>query len=174
MARIVFTIIIFVVYNIVVLYTFGIPKHLSSTYSLLESHKRWLRLLFPFFILLQFYLFVPIWWNMAKTVSLEYPKSTSLVLVTAFTILIIAFSGNYRCNKWLLYTHYTAALIAGISAVVWIFWVSPFWFLPFFNLVTMLAIAYLTRTLHSCFLYWIELVGFCSLYAVVLLMEIYL
>lgn len=174
MARIVFTIIVLVLYNILVLYTFGIPKHLSSTYRLWKSHKRWLRLLFPFFILLQFFLFVPIWWNMARTISLEHPKSSYFVLVTAFMMLIIAFSGNYRCNKWLLYTHYIAAFIAGISAVMWIFWVSPFWFLPLCNLIAALTIAYLTRTLHSCFLYWLELVSFCSLYVAVLLMEIYL
>lgn len=174
MARIIFTIIVFVAYNILVLYTFGFPKHLSGTYRLLGNYKRWLRLLFPFFILLQFFLFVPIWWDMAKTISLEYPQSSSLVLVTAFMMLIIAFSGNYHCNKWLLYTHYIAAIIAGISAVMWIFWISQFWFLPLCNLIAALTIAYLTKTLRSSFLYWIELVGFCSLYVVVLLMEIYL
>ncbi len=174
MVRTVFTILVFITYNTAVLKTFGIPKHLSGTYSLLGYCKRWLRLLFPFFILLQFFLFIPVWWNMAKTISFEYPQSSSLVLVTAFMMLIIAFSGNYHCNRWLLYTHYIAAFIAGISAILWIFWVSPFWFLPFCILTLSLTTAYISKTLYSCFLYWIELVCFCSLYIVVLLMELYL
>ena len=101
-------------------------------------------------------------------------RSSFFVLVTAFMMLIIAFSGNYRCNKCLYCVHYAAAITAGISAVMWIFWISPFWPLPLFILVTSIAIAYRTRTLYSSFLYWIELVAFSSLYIVVLLMKIYL
>ena len=171
MTLIVSTIIVFCIYNIMTLMTFGVPKHLSSTYSLFGDYKRWLRLLFPFFILLQFCLFVPVWWDMSMNIN---HRSSFFVLVTAFMMLIIAFSGNYRCNKCLYCVHYAAAIIAGISAVMWIFWISPFWPLPLFILVTSIAIAYRTRTLYSSFLYWIELVAFSSLYIVVLLMKIYL
>ena len=173
MARIVSAIIVFVVYNIAVLHTFGIPKHLSSTYRLLGERKRALRLLFPFFILLQFVLFIPIWGDMAQVISVEHPRSLILVFLTAFMMLIIAFSGNYRCNKYLVYIHYTAGFVAGFSAAAWIFWVCPLWFLPLCFLGALMTIGYLTGTLRSSFLYWIELVGFCSLYVAVLLMKIF-
>lgn len=174
MVRILFTIIVFFVYNTVVLKIFNIPKHLSITYRLLGNYKEWLRFLFPFFILLQLFLFVPVWWNMTRKLSSGYWRSSWLIPVAAFMMLIIAFSGNYRCNKFLLYVHYTAAFMAGISAVIWIFWVSPFWFVPLCMFVVLLAIAYQTGTLYSSFLYWLELTCFSSLYIAVLLMEIYL
>lgn len=136
--------VIFVAYNIYILYRFGIPESLSETSYLLGKNKWMFSIVCVLFTLVV----LPPWIG-ASIVNTEF--------LTLFACGGIAFAGltpMYR-ESFQKTIHYTSAIISSICMVIWMAFNDP-------SLILMLGVLFIVPTAFKpkSYVYWFELESF--------------
>lgn len=153
-------ILLFVVYNIVALILFGIPHSLSNTHYLFKQSNESLKFLFPAFITLLCFFLIPCWLQISKD---------SLFQFTAFlsggSLLFVGCSPYFKDGYLEGMVHSISAYCCAAFAILWIILVTKLWWiiLIVFGLIT--AIAFITKTLRTCYIYWLEMIAIISTFA---------
>lgn len=152
-------ILLFVIYNIVALMLFGVPKSLSMTYYLFKNQKECLKALFPVTISLICMLLMPCWLEISSGSPWQFTA-----FLSAGALLFVAFAPAFKKNYLEKRVHETSAYAAALFSLLWIIMVTPFWYviLIVFGVVAVLAIW--TKTWKTSLIYWLEMVAFASIF----------
>lgn len=155
---------IFTLYNFAVLGLFNIPESLSNSYYLFKERKEWQKYLFPTMMVSLVVLLLPAWLTVSEGSTFQFMTFLTCVGIS-FTGATPAFKSGGVEGK----VHKISAIIAAIFAILWIVLVTEFEFVIGIYLVGVTAMALLTRTLKTCYIYHLELVAFLSTCTVLLL-----
>ena len=153
-------ILLFVVYNIVVLILYGVPHSLSNTHYLFKQSNESLKFLFPAFITLLCLFLIPCWLQLSEG---------SLFQFTAFlsggSLLFVGFSPY--CNNEDLegMVHDISAYCCAGFAILWIILVTKLWWIILIVFGLIVVIAIITKTWKTCYIYWLEMVAIISTFA---------
>lgn len=150
-------ILLFVIYNIVALMLFGVPKSLSTTYYLFKEREDCLKALFPVTITLICLLLMPCWLEISNGSPWQFTA-----FLGAGSLLFVAFAPAFKANYLEKRVHETSAYVAALFSLLWIIMVTPFWYIILIVLGIVSTIAIWTKTWKTGLIYWLEMVAFAS------------
>lgn len=151
---------LFVIYNIIALILFGVPKSLSMTYYLYKERQNSLKLMFPTMIVLLCILLIPCWLTLSEGSNFQF-----LSFLAPASLMFVGFTPAFNDDDMYRMIHSIAAGLCAAFAMLWIILVTPFWYIILIVLGIISVIAILTKTVKSSYIYWLEMVAFISLFA---------
>lgn len=154
---------IYLIYNGAVLRLFGVPESLSNTFYLYNDKKKHLGILFPIMMVSIAGLLLPAWLEISALSSLQF---TAFLAASGliFTGSAPAFKSSDLENQ----VHTISALMAAVFALLWVIFVSKLWFTILIWFAVILLIAFITKTIKSSYIYWLETVAFMSTFTSIL------
>ena len=150
----------FLIYNIVALVLFGVPKSLSMTYYLYKERQNSLKIMFPTMIVLLCILLIPCWLTLSEGSNFQF-----LSFLAPAALMFVGFTPVFNDADMYKTIHNVAAYSCAVFAMLWIILVTPFWYIILIVLGIISVIAVLTKTVKSSYIYWLEMVAFISLFA---------
>lgn len=150
-------IVLFVLYNIITIMLFGIPKSLGITYYLYEEKQKSLKTLFPAMMILLSIFLLPSWVGVSTGNTFQFTA-----FLSAFSILFVGITPAFKNSKTENLIHIISASIASVCAILWIIIVTKFWYIILIVFIFVLIASILTKTLKTCYIYWIEIIIFIS------------
>lgn len=167
----VLTIISISIFLIYLGFTFGIfkriPKSLSDTYYMYKEKKEWLKFLFPIMIFCVSGLLLPAWLDATEGSTLQF-----LSFLTCASIMFVGASPNFKNVGIESKIHVISAIISAICAIAWCIFVTHTWYVILLCLIVMVILAFITKTLKTSYVFWLEMVAFSSLFVSLLFYEI--
>lgn len=150
-------ILLFVIYNVVTLMLFGVPKSLSSTYYLFKSRQDSLKVLFPVFVAMLSILLTPCWLEISVGSEWQF-----LAFLSGASLLFVAATPAFNNSQLEDRIHDVAAYLCVIFATLWIILATHYWYVILIVLGIIAFIAIRTKTWKTGFIYWLEIVAFIS------------
>lgn len=152
-------ILIFVVYNIVALSLFGVPKSLSMTYYLFKEKNNSLKALFPVMIIMLCALLIPSWLELSTGSNFQF-----LSFLSPAALMFVGLTPSFNDGDMYNIVHNVAAYICAACAILWIILVTPCWYIILIVFAVINILAMLTKSWKTSFIYWLEMVAFISLF----------
>ena len=150
-------ILLFVVYNIVALILYGVPHSLSNTHYLFKQSNESLKFLFPAFITLLCLFLIPCWLELSKGSLFQFT-----VFLSGGSLLFVGASPYFKNGDLEGMVHQISAYMCAGFAILWIILVTKFWWIILIVFGIIAAIAIITKTWKTCYIYWLEMVAFIS------------
>lgn len=150
-------ILLFVIYNIVTLMLFGVPKSLSMTFYLFKELKECLKALFPVTIVLMCILLIPCWLEISDGSPWQFTA-----FLSAGALLFVGFAPAFKSSELEHNVHNYSAYVGAFFALLWIIMVTPFWYIILIVLGIISIIAIWTKTWKTSLIYWLEMIAFIS------------
>lgn len=156
--------VIYLVYNIISLYTHGIPHSLSETYYRWNDIKKGAGYAFCVALGLMAGLLLPAWLEIGAGSPWQF-----LSFLTCGSLLFVTAAPNFKSFGIESTVHTVAAIFSAICGMCWVIFVADLWVLILLVLLYTLIVAVSSRTLKSCYVYWLETIAFLSIYIALLL-----
>ena len=153
----------FAIYNAIVLLLFGVPKSLSMTYYLFKDRENVLKYLFPSMMTLLGVFLMPCWIEMSEGSPFQF-----LAFLSAASLLFVAFAPAFKESDLENNVHQISAYCCAAFAMLWIIFVTPYWYVILIVLGVIAALAIVTKTVKSGYIYWLEMIAFISTFAAIL------
>ena len=147
----------FLIYNIVILMLFGVPKSLSNTYYLFKDKEGTLKFLFPSMMTLLAFLLMPAWLEISEGSSFQFTA-----FLSAASVLFVGMAPAFKDSVLESKVHSISAYICAAAAIAWICLVTPYWYIILIVFGVIAAISVITKTWKTCYIYWLEMVAFVS------------
>lgn len=164
---------VFAAYNIFILVVVGVPENISITYYDLNRKRAGLGAFFPLMICLLCLTIRPAWCSVDNIIQPESALSSYLIDITLAALFVVATISNYKKSKILFTIHYTAAIIAVITSLLWIIIADyKLMYIPITIVSLALWAAWLSHTLRHQFLFWLEITNIYSIQIVLFTLSI--
>ena len=147
----------FAVYNIIALLLFGVPKSLSDTYYLFKERNSTLKFLFPSMMTLLTFLLMPAWLEMSEGSAFQFTA-----FLSAAGVLFVGAAPAFKDSEMESKVHSISAYVCAAAALAWICLVTPYWYVILIVFGIVAALAVVTKTWKTCYIYWLEMVAFVS------------
>ena len=154
---------IYLIYNGAALRLFGVPESLSNTFYLYNDKKKHLGILFPIMMVSMAGLLLPAWLEISALSSLQFTA-----FLAAAGIIFTGSAPAFKSNDLEKKVHTVSALVAAVFALLWVIFVSKLWFIILIWLAVVALIAFITKTIKSSYIYWLETVAFMSTFTSIL------
>lgn len=153
----------FLIYNIVALVLFGVPKSLSMTYYLFKDRVESMKWLFPAMMTLLTFFLMPCWLEISEGSDFQFTA-----FLSAAGILFVGGAPAFKSSSLENAVHQFSAYFAAAAAIAWICLVTPYWYIVPIVFGIIAALAIVTKTVKSSYIYWLEMVAFISTFAAIL------
>ena len=147
----------FIIYNVVALLLFGVPKSLSMTYYLFKDRVETLKWLFPSMMTLLTIFLMPCWLEISDGSPFQFT-----VILSAAGVLFVGAAPAFKSSSLENMVHQVSAYICSAAAIAWICLVTPYWWIILIVLAVIALLAYITKTIKSSYIYWLEMIAFIS------------
>ena len=148
---------IYLIYNGITLKLFGVPKSLSMTFYLLQEKKNWTRIFFPIMMVGMAFLLLPAWLEISVGSLFQF-----LAFLTVTGIIFVGAVPTFKSSDLENTVHMTSAIVAAIFAILWVILVSKLWWTIVLWIATLGLTMWLTKTIKSSYIYWLETIAFMS------------
>ena len=155
-------ILVFLAYELAVLFKFNIPNNLSMTYYHFDRRHRGYGWLFPYLLYFLSVTALPIWAYFTYQLPDWRSNMVFLPILTAICLFLVGVSARYKKSMARVYFHYTVAILAAVFAFIWFVTVGgdKLNYLMVTIISVMLVTATFTRTLRVYSLFWLESAAF--------------
>lgn len=163
--KLIFVLVAFVVYfayNAVALRLFGVPESLSMTFYLFKEKKNWLCIWFPIMMTLMAGALLPAWLEISEGSNLQF-----MSFLAASGILFTGAAPAFQSSKMEKSVHMTSAIVAAIFAILWVVLVANLWYVILVWFVAITIIGYMTKSINTSYIYWLETIAFLSTFTAV-------
>lgn len=145
---------IFVIYNIVAISLFDIPKSLSDTYYLYNNkcNKGWLFSLMMYTVVA---LMMPAWISLSEGSDFQF-----LAFLAPAAIIFVGTAPRFKDFELENKVHMTSAYIAAACSLLWVAIVTPYWWIIIIWLGFIALTSFITSTYKTCLVYWLEMIAF--------------
>ena len=165
-------IMLFILYNIIAILSFGIPESLTKTFYKYKERHDGLKFMYYTFIILMCILLTPCWLKLSNSIILQ-----DFAVVNILTLLFAGASPIvFKCDIDDIDSKPIANLCIKLAAycysmffILWIVLATPFWWIILITLILVGSIAIITKTLYTCYTFWIEITAFISTFIAILL-----
>lgn len=154
-------IVLFVIYNVMILSLFGVPKSLSMTYYLFKNVNDSLRHMFPFMMITLTLLLAPCWLEISEGSDYQFAAFLSIA-----GVMFVGMSPSFMDSTLESTVHSVSAGICAAFAMLWIILVTPYWYIILIVAVMVASLAIVTKTCKTSYIYWLEMIAFISTFAV--------
>jgi hypothetical protein len=154
---------LFLIYNIVTLLIFGVPKSLSMTFYLFKERLDILKVLFPSMITMLVICLMPCWIQISEGSPFQF-----LSFLSAASLLFVGFAPSFKSSSLENNVHQISAYLCALCSILWIVLVTPYWYVILIVLGIVTALAIVTKTWKTCYIYWLEMVAFVSTFISIL------
>lgn len=141
----------YVIYLAITLMLFGVPKSLSATYYLFKERVDNLKYLFPAMIVMMVVFMTPCWLELSKYSAFQFTAFLSIG-----GLLFVGATPAFRDSEMDSKIHDVAAYLCAILAVLWIVLVTPYWYILLIVCIVVGALAYVTKTWKTSYIFWLE------------------
>ena len=148
---------LFVIYNIIALILFGVPKSLSMTYYLFKNRQNALKAMFPAMIAMLVIFLLPCWLEISDGSAFQF----TAFLSTA-GLMFVGATPAFNDSDMHKMIHNIAAYTCAAFALLWIILVTPFWYIILIVLGIIAIVAVVTKSWKTSYIYWLEIVAFIS------------
>ena len=148
---------IYFVYNAIAVCRFGAPKSLSMTYYNFQDISPKLKWCFPVMMVLMAGLLMPAWIDLSEGHNLQF-----MSFLAAVGIIMVGFIPNFKDGRQESLMHTGAAIFAAVFALLWVCLVTNMWYVVLIWAVMLIAVAFLSGTWKTSYIYWLETVAFAS------------
>lgn len=148
---------IYLIYNGIALKLFGVPQSLSMTYYLFQNKKYWTRIFFPIMMIGMAFLLLPAWLEISVGSPFQF-----LSFLAAAGIMFTGAAPAFLSSSMEKTVHTTGAICAAVFALLWVILVSKLWWTIPLWLVTLGLTMWVTKTIKSSYIYWLETIAFMS------------
>lgn len=107
---------VFLIYNISICVSYGVPKSLSESFYLLNSTKKHLGYLFTAFIYIICFALVPAWLDLSAIIN---PNFMFLAFLTVASLLFVGAAPAFRNFPLESKVHSVAAVCSAVFALAW-------------------------------------------------------
>lgn len=155
---------LFVIYNIVALMLFGVPKYLSMTYYLFKEKNDVLKILFPAMIAMMCICLIPCWIKISKGSNFPF-----LSFLSSVALMFVGATPAFKSSKIENNVHMYSAYCFVAFAILWIILVTPYWYVILIVSVIIGIAGWLTKSWKTGYIYWLEMIAFLSTFISILL-----
>lgn len=149
---------IYLIYNVVALWLFGVPKSLSMTYYLYKEKKKdWMGIFFPIMMLSIVAFLTPAWLEISEGSNLQFTAFLAVGGIM-FTGAAPAFKSSSLENN----VHTGSAIFSALFAIIWVMLVAKMWFVIVIWFFILMISAIVTKSVKKSYIYWLETVAFLS------------
>lgn len=141
----------YIIYLVITLMLFGVPKSLSSTYYLFKDRINNLKYLFPSMIIMMVVFMTPCWLELSKDATFQFTAFLSIV-----GLLFVGATPAFRDSEMNSKIHDVAAYMCVLFAILWIVLVTPYWYILLIVCIIVGALAYVTKTWKTSHIFWLE------------------
>ena len=162
-------VLLFTVYNTVVIKRFGVPKSLSESFYLWEGVKKQLGYIFTGMMGGLTFTLLPAWLEVGNQVSSWSPFLNFLVFFTCGAIMFVGVAPAFRRDRTEGLVHEISAKIAAACALIWCFVVCyQVWYVPLACIIAVLIAGLCTKTFKKCLVYWLEMMAFAATFITII------
>ena len=136
---------------------FGVPKSLSATYYLFKERVDNLKYLFPSMIIMMVVFMMPCWIQISEGSPYQF-----MTFLSMGALMFVGVTPAFNDSNMDARIHDAAAYICAIFATLWIIFVTPYWYVLPIMLIVIGAVAYVTKTWKTAYIFWLENVVLCS------------
>lgn len=154
---------LFLIYNIVTLLIFGVPKSLSMTFYLFKERLDILKVLFPTMIAMLVICLMPCWIQISEGSNFQF-----LSFLSAASLGFVGAAPAFKSSSLENSVHQVSAYLCAAFALLWIILVTPYWYVILIVLGIVTALAIVTKTWKTSYIYWLEMVAFVSTFISIL------
>ena len=155
---------IFLVYNIISCILFGIPSSLSETYYLFKEKNKYLGWLFTITMIFSAVCLMPCWIEISEGSNFQF-----LSFLSAASIVFVGATPAFKDCKLESKVHTIGAICAAIFALLWIIFVTKFWWIILVWCAICAIFAFSTKTFKSSYVYWFEMIEFGATFTTIIL-----
>jgi hypothetical protein len=149
---------IYLIYNVVALRFFGVPKSLSMTYYLYKENKKdWMGVFFPIMMLSVVAFLTPAWLEISEGSNLQFTA-----FLAAGGIMFTGAAPAFKSSKLEKKVHTGSAAFAALFAMLWVALVAKMWYIIVGWLLILLINAIVTKSVKKSYIYWLETVAFLA------------
>ena len=147
-------ILLLAIYNVVAIMLFGIPRSLSATHYLFKEREDILKHLFPATTFMTAILMTSAWVGCAPTPELK-------LLSVLAGLSLVGVGATYMFTKEYVTesVHLATACLLIAFMLLWIIFVTPYWYMIIVVFIITLAAALMTKTLKTSYIFWIEIMA---------------
>lgn len=146
--------VIYVAYNAISLANFGVMHSLSMTYYLWQE-KNGKGFVFSLMMYAVVALMMPAWITMSEGSDFQF-----LAFLAPASIAFVATAPAFLSSGLEGKVHEIAAYLAAGFSLAWVFLVTPYWWIVLVWVAIVAALVFLTKTLKSSYIYWLETIAF--------------
>ena len=160
---------LFIVYNLVVIRLFGIPKSLSESFYLYDKKKKGLGYIFTLFMFTMAFCLMPGWIEISEVWSSWSHYLTFLAFLTSAAICFVGAAPAFRANKLEGTVHEVSAKICAATALVWCFVVC--WniaYVPAIGAAIPAVYGWVSKTWKTAQVYWLEMMAFSATFITII------
>lgn len=163
-------ILIFVVYNGVVIGNFGIPSSLSASFYLWNGLKKNLGYIFTGMMFVMAFCLMPGWLEITEVISSWSHYLTVLPFLGAGSIAFVGAAPAFRDCKLESKVHMVSAACAAVFSLLWcaVVCYSIAWITLPLSLIIVWASAFITKTHKTASTYWWEMVAFLATFVTII------
>lgn len=154
---------LYLIYNIIALVLFGVPKSLSMTYYLFKDKVDTLKFLFPSMMTLLTVFLMPCWLQISEGSPFQFTA-----FLSAAGVLFVGAAPAFMSSSLENMVHQVSAYVCAAAAIAWICLVTPYWWIILIVLGIVAALAIVTKTWKTSYIYWLETVAFVSTFISIL------
>lgn len=153
--------VIFLAYNIALWIQFKIPSSLSESFYLYDKKRKNLGYIFTGMMFLTAFLLLPGWIEVSEASDICGVTLTFLAFFTCAAICFVGAAPAFRASEIESKVHSISAKVCAVAALLWDFIVCwKIMYVPIATMLLVLLVAWLTKTLKSGMIYWLEMCAF--------------
>lgn len=136
---------------------FGVPKSLSMTFYLFKERKNWLCVWFPIMMISMAFLLMPAWLELSLGSPFQF-----LAFLAPSAIIFTGAAPAFKRSELENTVHMTSAIIAAITALLWVVLVAHLWQVILLWTVIIIMVMFISKTVKTSYIYWLETIAFLS------------
>ena len=105
---------------------------------------------------------LPAWLEISEGSDLQF-----MAFLAAAGIIFTGSAPAFKSSSLENSVHMTSAVVAAIFALLWVALVANLWYVILVWLIAITVIAFLTKSVKSSYIYWLETVAFLSTFTAV-------
>lgn len=162
---------IFLVYNGIAIYKFGIPYSLSNTFYLYNKEKRNLGYVFTGMMFALAACLFPAWLQLSDSFSSWSHYLTPIAFLAGSAIAFVGAAPAFRSSKMEDVVHSISAGIAAATALIWDVVVCYKFGLAVLagSVLLVGGLAHWTKTYKSGMMYWLEMIAFLTTFITIMI-----
>lgn len=163
------SLLVFIVYNIVLLAKFKIPSSLSVSFYLYNGIKQNLGYVFTGFMFLMAFLLLPGWLEVGEVATSWSKYLQPIAFFGAAAIVFVGAAPAFRSCPLESNVHSIAAKVAAACSLLWSFTAGwQIMYVPIIACIPVVIIASATKTWKSGLTYWLEMMAFDATFATII------